>query len=40
VLAGGVEDRLPLAPTLAILGGAGLAAMIAQPGVEKEKQSG
>jgi hypothetical protein len=40
MLAGGVEDRLPLAPTLAILGGAGLAAMIAQPGAEKEKQPG
>jgi hypothetical protein len=40
VLAGGVEDRLPLAPTLAILGGAGLAAMITRPGVEKEKQPG
>ncbi|MCX5685127.1 MAG: hypothetical protein NT049_15795 [Planctomycetota bacterium] len=31
MLAGGAEDRLPLAPTLAILGGAGLAALIGQP---------
>ena len=31
VLAGGVENRLPLMPILAVLGGVGLAAMIRQP---------
>ena len=37
VLAGGVEDRLPAAPILAVLGGAGLAAMIARPDVHEQE---
>jgi len=37
VLAGGVEDRLPVAPILAVLGGAGLAAMIARPSDEQRR---
>jgi len=44
VLGGGVEDRLPVVPVLAVLGGAGLAALIARPGDEQrrsaERQSG
>jgi len=39
VLAGGVEDRLPVAPILAVLGGAGLAAMIARPHVQEESKA-
>lgn len=37
LLAGGVEERLPLAPVLAVLGGAGLAAMITRPGESETK---
>jgi len=39
VLAGGVEDRLPVAPVLAILGGAGLAAIITRPGDEQRRST-
>jgi hypothetical protein len=39
VLAGGVEDRLPVAAVLAVLGGAGLAAMITRPGAEEESKA-
>ncbi|MCX5655669.1 MAG: hypothetical protein NTY65_13605 [Planctomycetota bacterium] len=39
VLAGGVEDRLPVAPVLAILGGAGLAAIITRPSDEQRRSA-
>jgi hypothetical protein len=39
VLGGGVEDRLPVVPVLAVLGGAGMAALIAGPGVEQGKST-
>jgi CHASE2 domain-containing sensor protein len=39
VLAGGVEDRLPVAPILAVMGGAGLAAIITRPSAEEESKA-
>jgi hypothetical protein len=40
VFAGGVEDRLPVAPILAVLGGLGLAAIIVRPGAEQGRGPG
>ena len=39
VLGSGVEERLPLAPVLAVLGGAGLAALITRPTDEQRRSA-